>query len=210
MRLSLDAGGFLIPVFFIASGMNPNVAAVCGRAAGLALTGGLFAALFLVRILDRNRPIAQIVPISHAREGQPVGTEALAEMERKGQIRRMWAMDPACRDVHPRSGGSTQSRPTRSLEMGEGHVLLEQLVIAVALVLMTTIVHSAATFVVIKRVEAHRRRHQRLASHHRGPVSYARKAGLVTTVVTWPCSWYRSSRSVSGRPSNFRSVCSTT
>jgi prevent-host-death family protein len=42
----------------------------------------------VVRILDRNRPIAQIVPIGHATAGQPVGTEALAEMERKGLIRR--------------------------------------------------------------------------------------------------------------------------
>jgi antitoxin (DNA-binding transcriptional repressor) of toxin-antitoxin stability system len=42
----------------------------------------------VVRILDRDRPIAQIVPISRATEGQPVGPEALAEMERKGLIRR--------------------------------------------------------------------------------------------------------------------------
>ncbi|MFN8628111.1 MAG: type II toxin-antitoxin system prevent-host-death family antitoxin [Candidatus Binatia bacterium] len=42
----------------------------------------------VVRILDRNRPIAQIVPIGRAVEGRPVGTEALAEMERKGLIRR--------------------------------------------------------------------------------------------------------------------------
>jgi prevent-host-death family protein len=42
----------------------------------------------VVRILDRNRPIAQIVPITDATAGRTVGTEALAEMERKGLIRR--------------------------------------------------------------------------------------------------------------------------
>jgi prevent-host-death family protein len=42
----------------------------------------------IVRIVDRNRPIAQIVPISEAADGRPVGVEALAEMERKGLIRR--------------------------------------------------------------------------------------------------------------------------
>lgn len=42
----------------------------------------------VVRILDRGRPIAQIVPITHAAQGTRVGTEALAEMERKGLIRR--------------------------------------------------------------------------------------------------------------------------
>jgi prevent-host-death family protein len=42
----------------------------------------------VVRIVDRNRPVAQLVPISHALEGRPIGTEALAEMERKGLIRR--------------------------------------------------------------------------------------------------------------------------
>lgn len=42
----------------------------------------------IVRILDRQRPVAQIVPISHATEGRTVGVEALAEMERKGLIRR--------------------------------------------------------------------------------------------------------------------------
>ena len=42
----------------------------------------------IVRIVDRNRPVAQIVPISHAVAGRPIGTEALAEMERKGLIRR--------------------------------------------------------------------------------------------------------------------------
>jgi prevent-host-death family protein len=42
----------------------------------------------IVRIVDRNRPVAQIVPIGQAVKGRPVGTEALAEMERKGLIRR--------------------------------------------------------------------------------------------------------------------------
>ena len=42
----------------------------------------------VVRILDRNRPVAQIVPIHYGTEGRPVGSEALAEMERKGLIRR--------------------------------------------------------------------------------------------------------------------------
>ena len=42
----------------------------------------------IVRIVDRNRPIAQIVPISDAAGGRPAGVEALAEMERKGLIRR--------------------------------------------------------------------------------------------------------------------------
>lgn len=42
----------------------------------------------VVRILDRKRPIAQIVPIGDTVAGKPVGREALAEMERKGLIRR--------------------------------------------------------------------------------------------------------------------------
>jgi prevent-host-death family protein len=42
----------------------------------------------IVRIVDRNRPVAHLVPISHAVAGRPIGTEALAEMERKGLIRR--------------------------------------------------------------------------------------------------------------------------
>ena len=42
----------------------------------------------IVRIVDRNRPVAQIVPIGQAVKGRCVGTEALAEMERKGLIRR--------------------------------------------------------------------------------------------------------------------------
>jgi antitoxin (DNA-binding transcriptional repressor) of toxin-antitoxin stability system len=42
----------------------------------------------VVRILDRDVPIAQIVPI-HAPSGErPVGDEALADLERKGLIRR--------------------------------------------------------------------------------------------------------------------------
>jgi prevent-host-death family protein len=41
-----------------------------------------------VRILDRNRPIAHIVPIGESVASAPVGEEALAEMERKGLIRR--------------------------------------------------------------------------------------------------------------------------
>ena len=42
----------------------------------------------VVRILDRDRPVAQIVPIGHAAGGRVVGGEALAEMERKGLVRR--------------------------------------------------------------------------------------------------------------------------
>ncbi len=41
----------------------------------------------VVRILDRNTPVAQIVPIGRGSLGGP-GTEALAAMERKGLIRR--------------------------------------------------------------------------------------------------------------------------
>jgi antitoxin (DNA-binding transcriptional repressor) of toxin-antitoxin stability system len=41
-----------------------------------------------VRILDRDLPIAQIVPIRQPTEGRSAGSEALAEMERKGLIRR--------------------------------------------------------------------------------------------------------------------------
>ena len=41
-----------------------------------------------IRILDRDVPIAQIIPIAKSRAGQVVGEEALAEMERKGLIRR--------------------------------------------------------------------------------------------------------------------------
>lgn len=42
----------------------------------------------IVRILDRNTPIAQIVPIAQAVGDAPVGEEALAELERKGLVRR--------------------------------------------------------------------------------------------------------------------------
>lgn len=42
----------------------------------------------VVRILDRDVPVAQIVPITSATPGRSVGTEALAELERKGLVRR--------------------------------------------------------------------------------------------------------------------------
>lgn len=42
----------------------------------------------VVRILDRNVPIAQIVPILSPGADENIGTAALAEMERKGLIRR--------------------------------------------------------------------------------------------------------------------------
>ena len=42
----------------------------------------------VVRILDRDRPVAQIVPIGEVTGGRRVGAEALAEMERKGLVRR--------------------------------------------------------------------------------------------------------------------------
>ena len=41
----------------------------------------------VVRILDRDVPIAQIVPIQAA-FSRPLGEEALADLERKGLIRR--------------------------------------------------------------------------------------------------------------------------
>lgn len=41
----------------------------------------------VVRILDRNVPIAQIVPIERA-TGATDGDEALAQLERKGLVRR--------------------------------------------------------------------------------------------------------------------------
>jgi antitoxin (DNA-binding transcriptional repressor) of toxin-antitoxin stability system len=41
-----------------------------------------------VRVLDRDVPVAQIVPIGDASGGRRVGAEALAEMERKGLLRR--------------------------------------------------------------------------------------------------------------------------
>jgi antitoxin (DNA-binding transcriptional repressor) of toxin-antitoxin stability system len=42
----------------------------------------------VIRILDRDVPIAQIVPITTAAEGRAVGSEALLDLERKGLIRR--------------------------------------------------------------------------------------------------------------------------
>lgn len=42
----------------------------------------------VIRILDRNVPIAQIIPILAPNPEQHVGAEGLAEMERKGLIRR--------------------------------------------------------------------------------------------------------------------------
>lgn len=42
----------------------------------------------VVRVFDRDVPIAQIVPISHAREDAPAGGEALIDLERKGIVRR--------------------------------------------------------------------------------------------------------------------------
>lgn|SRR3990170_4707244 len=42
----------------------------------------------VVRILDRDVPIAQIVPITTATRGQRAGTEVLLELERKGLVRR--------------------------------------------------------------------------------------------------------------------------
>ncbi len=42
----------------------------------------------IIRILDRDRPVAQIVPIAERATDRPVGAEALADMERKGLIRR--------------------------------------------------------------------------------------------------------------------------
>jgi antitoxin (DNA-binding transcriptional repressor) of toxin-antitoxin stability system len=42
----------------------------------------------IVRILDRDVPVAQIVPILSREPDRNVGTEVLAGMERKGLIRR--------------------------------------------------------------------------------------------------------------------------
>ncbi len=42
----------------------------------------------IVRILDRDVPIAQIVPIGHESAARRARGERLAEMERKGLIRR--------------------------------------------------------------------------------------------------------------------------
>ena|SRR2546422_10220738 len=50
----------------------------------------------VIRILDRDRPVAQLVPIVDPIGGRPVGAEALADMERKGLIRRASGrLDPA-------------------------------------------------------------------------------------------------------------------
>jgi antitoxin (DNA-binding transcriptional repressor) of toxin-antitoxin stability system len=57
-----------------------------------------------VRILDRDRPIAQIVPILDA--GDP-GDAALADMERKGLVRRgSGVVDPSILD------GDSLGRPS--------------------------------------------------------------------------------------------------
>jgi len=42
----------------------------------------------VVRILDRNVPVAQLVPITTGASGRSVGGEALLALERKGLIRR--------------------------------------------------------------------------------------------------------------------------
>ena len=42
----------------------------------------------IVRVLDRDVPIAQIVPISHVHDEQPAGAESLIALERKGILRR--------------------------------------------------------------------------------------------------------------------------
>src|SRR5262245_9090579 len=42
----------------------------------------------VVRILDRNVPVAQLVPITTGASGRSVGSEALLALERKGLIRR--------------------------------------------------------------------------------------------------------------------------
>lgn len=48
-----------------------------------------------VRVLDRNVPVAQIVPIADTGGGRQVGAEALAAMERKGtDSPRQWSPRP--------------------------------------------------------------------------------------------------------------------
>ncbi len=55
-----------------------------------------------VRVLDRRVPVAQIVPIGEAAGGRPAGIEALAQMERKGLIRRgTGRIDPEILDRDP-------------------------------------------------------------------------------------------------------------
>lgn len=49
-KLDAIGFGFLVPVFFVTSGMKLDVAAVFGNAAGIALTGALFIALLVVRL----------------------------------------------------------------------------------------------------------------------------------------------------------------
>ena len=39
-------------------------------------------------VLDRNQPVAQIVPIQNAGRGNDLGEERIARLERKGLIRR--------------------------------------------------------------------------------------------------------------------------
>ena len=56
----------------------------------------------VIRILHRDRPVAQIVPISEKGSERPVGGEALADMERKGLIRRgSGRIDPDILDKNP-------------------------------------------------------------------------------------------------------------
>ena len=42
----------------------------------------------IVRVFDRDVPIAQIVPMSHVHDDAPAGAEALIALERKGILRR--------------------------------------------------------------------------------------------------------------------------
>jgi len=49
-KLDAVGFGFLVPVFFISSGMQLDVAAVFGSASGFVLTGALFAILLLIRV----------------------------------------------------------------------------------------------------------------------------------------------------------------
>jgi prevent-host-death family protein len=56
----------------------------------------------VIRILDRDVPVAQIIPIADGSHGRRVGTEALAEMERKGLIHRgTGAIDKSLLDTDP-------------------------------------------------------------------------------------------------------------
>jgi hypothetical protein len=61
-------------------------------------------------------------------------------------------------------------------------MLFKQIMIASVMVLATTAIHGAATFLVIKRLVAQRRRQQALGSHPRRRWSHVRKAGLVSSV----------------------------